>query len=400
MTSYSLPENPTLSPVPSSLANNDLRIKQNYCAMNEIDLYANCSVAPTCNDGDPPCPFGTVCFGEHLCGSKESLAPSLQDVTVQIPSQAPSPLDSGPSFPSEPQLLCASDISELEASCSDAESCNDGPCTKGMFCFPYNCESSTGNEPAVSDGKTYYCAQNEAELKQSCGMLTQCNNGLPPCSEGLTCFEYTCEQSIELCPLNYVGWQSSRDCIEYYGCEDGVAGQIKACPDGLKFDKMRGECGDASLLDEYCYGPPVPKPTPRPTGPPLAFCQKDVNGWHTSPDCKEYYKCQNGEAGAIQVCSEGFLFDKVRGGCRSESDVNNFCYGPPLVSTESPQASGNDLTEESPKTENESPQISVNDLIEESPKTENGSCSKGFTGWQGQLSFGLGVSCIIVFIIF
>lgn len=384
VTSYSASGVPTISPVPSSLTNSSVNIsvgtKQNYCALDEINLYANCSVAPTCNDGDPPCPSGLFCFGEHICGSEVSIAPSKYE--TQAPSQNPSftheatsssPIPNPDSSNSEPQLLCASDMSELEASCSTAPSCNDGPCPphSGLYCFPYTCESSVVENPVVPDGKTYYCAQNEAELKESCGMLTQCNNGFPSCNEGYTCFEYECLQSVDLCPLNFVGWQSSLDCLEYYGCEHGVAGDIKACPDGLKFDKMRGECVDGQL-DEYCYGAPVPPPTPKPTGPPLSLCPSDVNGWHASLDCKEYYMCQEGEAGAIQVCGEGLSFDKVRNKCITESDVNNFCYGPPLEETEPLPV----------QTESESPQAA--DLNLNNNPEADGSCSNGYTGWQGK----------------
>lgn len=378
--SYSASGAPTFSPAPSSLYSSSyVETKQNYCAVDEMDLYANCSFAPTCNDGDPPCPTGMLCFGEHMCGSEESIpemqGPSQAPLSI-FEAASPSPISHPDPSISEPQLLCASDMSELEASCSTAPSCKDGPCPpdSGMYCFPYTCESSVAEDPLVSDGKTYYCAQNEAELKESCGMLTQCNNGLPSCKEGFTCFEYECLQSVDLCPLNFVGWQSSRDCLEYYGCENGVASDIKSCPDGYKFDKMRGECGDGEI-DEYCYGPPV---QPKPTGPPLNFCPNEVNGWHTSPDCKEYYMCQEGEAGAIQVCGEGLAFDKVRSKCISDSDVNNFCYGPPLNETEPlPVQTESTPTQAAAKPHSPNPN-------EDPSKEQNGSCAYGYTGWQGK----------------
>ena len=368
VTSYSLSESPTFSPPPSSFGSRDasLDLKQNYCALNDIDLVTSCGSAPTCNDGDPPCPLGLLCFGEHVCAhEKQSSAPSSN--TIKSPSHTPSysPMYQPTQLsPDVQQLLCASSTAELESSCTSALSCSEGPCPSGQYCFPFTCEVSVIKEPAILDGKSYFCARNEAELEENCGMLTQCNNGLPSCSLDTKCYEYDCQQSIELCPLNYVGWQSSRDCLEYYECVNGVAGPSNFCENGFKFDKMRGKCTDG-ILNEYCYGPPVPPPTPKPTPPPLPnFCPNEVDGWHASSDCKEYYKCRSGESGAIQVCDDGLKFDKVRGKCVESSLVNNFCYGPPLEDAELP-----DVQEATPS---------------ESPKLDNGACPNGLTGWEGK----------------
>lgn len=384
MTNYSISESPTISPMPSSvvaLVNGSLSLKQNYCASSEADLYANCTDAPTCNDGDSPCPSGTFCFGEHICidaghtmsptpSSNESWAPIS---TNQPPSSRPSSDPLIPT-PTEPDLFCASSMDDLHASCASAQSCNDGPCPAGLYCFPFTCASSVSvEEPVMSDGGTYYCAKNESELKDSCGMLTQCNNELPPCPEDTSCLRYNCQQNIDMCPLNYVGWQSSRDCLEYYYCTDGVAGPSTFCTDGLKFDKMRGECTNGLQLNEYCYGPPVPNPTPRPTGPPNDFCPNGVDGWHASSDCKEYYKCQDGEAGAIQVCPEGMKFDKVRNRCGAES-VNNYCYGPALEEDTEPT----DVLVETEGTSIETGTPTNESVI------GNGSCLSGYSGWEGQ----------------
>jgi hypothetical protein len=136
---------------------------------------------------------------------------------------------------------------------------------------------------------------------------------------------------------------------------------------------MRGECTNEQQLNEYCYGPPVPNPTPRPTGPPNDFCPNGVDGWHASSDCKEYYKCQDGEAGAIQVCPEGMKFDKVRNRCGAES-VNNYCYGPALEEDTEPT----DVLVETEGTSIETGTPTNESVI------GNGSCLSGYSGWEGQ----------------
>ena len=361
-TSYSITVSPTI-PAASALT-------QNYCVEDESKLQSDCGIAPTCNDGDAPCPLGTICFGDHLCEiEKPSLAPLRIQNPTSSPLRTPNPTSRPSSggeiyVPSEPLLLCASTLDDLEASCASAQSCNDGPCPTGLFCFPYNCESVTEE---VSESK--FCARNVAELKESCGILEECGNGLPSCPGDYICMEYDCQQSIELCPLNFDGWHSGRDCLDYYYCEHGIAGPKKFCSPGLKFDKTRGECTDGKL-NEYCYGGSPPPSTLRPSGPPLKkFCPDDVDGWHASSNCKEFYRCEAGEAGAIQVCGDGLKFDKVRNRCKPESSINNFCYGPAVA-------------------DGESQEVPVSSTPTPTPKPlggEHGACSKGYTGWQGEL---------------
>jgi hypothetical protein len=407
---------PTKEPTTSTPSSpNSLGVTKGLCAVDYIGLQQTCWYAVECNNTHP-CTENQTCFENIDCslttgldivalnisqspsitppslagpdvtnvslGSSQnqsaapisietSLMPSQAPVLMNTPSNA-KPVDESLSPSNEPQLFCASSMDELEASCATALSCNSGPCPSGTFCFPFDCNVALVEEPAVSisteqpatssDGKTFYCANNTAELEESCGMLPLCNNGLSSCPEDQTCLEYSCQQSIDLCPLNYVGWQSSRDCLEYYECTNGVAGPSSFCSDGLKFDKLRGECRADSTINENCYGSPLPpakKPTTRPSGPPINLCPKGFDGWYSSVDCKEYYKCDNGSAGAILVCDEGLSFDKVRNKCTSSADVSEYCYGPPL------ETNGENGNKQS------------------TSENSKGSCLEGYTGWEG-----------------
>ncbi|KAL7517236.1 hypothetical protein ACHAWX_002171 [Stephanocyclus meneghinianus] len=376
------------------------------CAVDYDVLHKTCWTAVECNNTHP-CPQNETCFENIDCrlttglgvsqtpsyspgpsmgnvanisASDQSSVPSQTEID-SLPSHVPTTRNPTPNLmpvretsspiSSLPQLLCAFSMDELKTSCASAQSCNKGPCPSGMFCFPFACESSVTDEYVISDEKTYYCAQNVDELEQSCGVLTKCNNELPPCPDDKSCLEYDCKQSIELCPLNYVGWQSNKECSEYYECNKGVAGQSSFCSGGLKFDKLRGECYEDSTINEYCYGPPVQKATQSPTGPPLNLCPKEFVGWHSSSDCKEYYTCDEGTPGAIRVCNEGLKFDKVRNECISEGSVNEFCYGPPLNN-------GSQQLHQASKPEHDPSLDSAN------PPAELDACLYGFTGWEGQ----------------
>jgi len=47
-------------------------LPQNYCAQSKDALRSSCANAQTCNDGDGPCPSGSFCFGNYLCESNAS----------------------------------------------------------------------------------------------------------------------------------------------------------------------------------------------------------------------------------------------------------------------------------------------------------------------------------------
>lgn len=225
-----------------------------------------------------------------------------------------------------PQLLCAFSEEELNASCSDAQDCNSGPCPKGMFCFPYDCGTSAKEEPAevpvegpaAADEMTFYCGATVEELVLTCSQAKQCS-GEAPCPTGEFCFKFDCEQMPDetqvegpavtddakepLCPDGYVGWNSMGDCTEYYQCKDGVAGVFYACGVGLKYDKVRKECYYEDLVNSHCYGPALeegegeqpPSSEGDSNGTSSAgpasngLCIEGYTGWEAHNGCREYY---------------------------------------------------------------------------------------------------------------
>jgi len=247
---------PTNQPV------NQIGMNQNYCARSKAALDTDCINAVTCNKGEPPCPDGTYCWGDHLCtGVKKTDTPTMLPTTkrpTMPPSQKPVNTEDDEqfgSFESPPELYCAFKQEELETTCHTAQSCSKYRCPDGMFCHPYTCEKNT-QSPSINDedGGTFLCANSEAELDDKCGLATDCTGNAEVCQEDQVCLRYDCKQDLDMCPLMYIGWHSSKDCIVYWHCSNGEAGTVKLCEAKLKFDKIRGECVSGELVNQNCYG--------------------------------------------------------------------------------------------------------------------------------------------------
>ena len=100
-----------------------------------------------------------------------------------------------------------------------------------------------------------------------------------------------------------------------------------ACPKGMFCFPFT--CATAAVIDTEDLTSSAPTPMAEATaGNQLQCPHSTFVGWHTSPDCKEYFECDNGEMGVVHMCNEGLKFDKVRNQCQDEMSVNSMCYGP------------------------------------------------------------------------
>lgn len=334
-----------------------------YCASARSELEASCATARSCRD--EPCPKGQFCF-THTC-TKSSPA-------------------------TEETFYCASAIEELYVSCGLATKCDGSrdSCPSGQMCFPHQCEQSLDRCPLNFSGMhssqdckyyyecvdgipgttkicgigqkfdkvrelcvseelvdqncygppisefeeeckqgTCYCATDTAMLDDRCGLAKACSGMIDACPDGQSCLPYDCKQSLDRCPLNFIGWHSSPDCKTYYECSNGVAGDSKVCEAGLKFSKTHGVCVYDYIVDQYCYGPPIEEKEEQTD---TLTCPPGFVGWQSSVgSCIEYNECRvDGSIGATYVCDEGMRFDKVRKICINAAMVNDFCYGPAL----------------------------------------------------------------------
>ncbi|KAL7464993.1 hypothetical protein ACHAXS_005321 [Conticribra weissflogii] len=337
---------------------NNNGIQQNYCARNKVEMETSCFNAKTCNPGDPPCDVGTYCFGDYLwsvngvfknCmiehiiqikallvvfiflesssgGDVDTSSPSVLPTKGVPPTLSPTVTVSQKVLSSSPmssisgveeveeistQLLCGATIDGLKLSCATADDCSTGPCPSGMVCFPFNCDSNVNDSVASTE------EIDEGTQLSHIKPVEQENNAV-----------------TAVCPPTFVGWSSSEGCKVYYECNNGSAGQIFTCGDDEKFDKVRNMCIAESEVNDFCYGPALVSgdegqhateqhPVNDKNGVMSAgsLCMVGYTGWEARPGCQEYYKCENGEAGPIHNCGEGFLFDRELELCNFENSV-------------------------------------------------------------------------------
>jgi hypothetical protein len=332
-----------------------------YCASSMDELEVSCSTAKECFS--EPCPLGQMCYPYECKGNSDSVTTSTQPTTTIIPTYSPTPTAEKISLPDdtttttttneeEAQFFCASTFEELETTCSTtAQSCSifgRDECPPGQWCYEYACNTLTNDAPESSNPElnggmdeqppqqqieTSYCASSIDQLNERCGLALPCTTDNDCDVDGDFCLKFDCHQNLMQCPLNFVGWHSSKDCKQYYYCEQGVAGSSKMCDEGMKFDKTRDEC-TTDYVNEFCYGlAENDSGSGSIVQPGTAYkelCPPGFTGWHSSDgECNEYQKCAAGTPGPTRVCGFGLKFDKTRGECIDAALVNiNLCEGP------------------------------------------------------------------------
>lgn len=161
------------------------------CGTDFVHASTNCH-KPCPSGSYNECDEGEACFENISCEveSTPSFLPQSDAATQPTyevtNSQPPSILVSD--LPAE-QFFCASTIQELETSCSTAQSCANGPCPTGVFCFPFTCTTAIVTvNPSAFDSSV---------------------------SQGPTSNEPTVApvQVTGLCPPSpFAGWHTSPDC--------------------------------------------------------------------------------------------------------------------------------------------------------------------------------------------
>ena len=286
------------TPKPSAAADESEVKAQNYCAKQKADLKAGCFTAQTCNDDDPPCPVGTYCWGNIVC-TEPKATPQPSPRPSKQPSESPIAVVNG---------VCATNYPELQktcwngAKCSNINLCSDGQkCSENIDCnfvspkvpsqstnnpTPQPTSSSSGDE--TNKPVELYCAFNESELGKPCSDARSCVD--EPCPLGMLCIPFNCEQKEDVSTTTTTNTASSEA--------------------GTYIVQSDNNDSTSPINDNY-----------------HELCPDFFVGWHTRADCKEYFACSNGQIGPLYTCGEGLKFDKVRGKCHAESEVNQYCYG-------------------------------------------------------------------------
>jgi len=293
---------------------------QFVCGTDLVHASTNCH-KPCPGGSYEECEDGEACFENISCeiDSTPTLPPQLLGTTTQ-PTQEVTSSSQPPSILSPEQFFCASTIEELETSCATAQSCTNGPCPTGVYCFPYTCTADVnGENPATIDS-----AKSQVPV------------AIEPTTAPV--------QVMGLCPKPpFVGWHTSADCkgmltaslllkffacypsfphlpciSEYFQCVDGAMGVVYVCGASQKFDKVRNECHPEQYVNSFCYGPPQGK---EPTASIELLCADGYIGWESRNNCLEYFWCDRGRFDVVNYCPSDQLFDKMLGHCNLASQV-------------------------------------------------------------------------------
>eukprot|EP00578_Thalassiosira_sp_NH16_P006571 CAMPEP_0181106580 /NCGR_PEP_ID=MMETSP1071-20121207/16608_1 /TAXON_ID=35127 /ORGANISM="Thalassiosira sp., Strain NH16" /LENGTH=325 /DNA_ID=CAMNT_0023189997 /DNA_START=255 /DNA_END=1229 /DNA_ORIENTATION=+ len=169
-----------------------------------------------------------------------------------------------------------------------------------------------------------------SDLDESCATAVSCMSG--PCPNGHFCFPYTCVES-----------------------QQQPAPAENQQPPPAENQNQPTEA------------------TPAESQSNKGLCPQDnFVGWNAMHDCREYFRCDNGSMGNVNVCGTSLKYDKTRNQCYPEQDVDSFCYGPPLEQTQAAAQGGGDIGSSS--SSGTSSSSSNRDL-----------CKEGYTGWSSRL---------------
>jgi len=373
-----------------------------FCGVTHTDATSSCH--KRCRSGSwDECPSGESCFlNVYECPMEiprpsELIAtpPTFYPSSVNMTNSSSIPTDNTfvtytPTFGAnegvaQPELYCASSEDELEATCSTAQECFMFPCPAGQFCFPYECKGRTSGDddnsanvttklPTYYPTITYYpttiaaeaqffCASTFKELETTCSTTAQgCTGGLDAaggneCPPGQWCYEFVCntvtlsdapESNPELngsmeeeSPPPPQQQEEQHSGTSY--CASSISQLNERCG-------LASQCttdSDCVVQGYFCMKYDCHQN--------LMQCPLNFVGWHSSEDCKQYYYCEQGVAGASEMCGDGTKFDKAREICTTDY-VDEYCYG--LDSYEND--SGSSITQ---------------------PGTAKELCPPGFTGW-------------------
>ena len=251
-----------------------LRTPSFFCASSKKELQTSCAILEGC-DADP-CPKGKFCFPKKSCDGWTG----PREVTV-APVPSPKEEDHFGAQPSRYQELCPDFHNGWLTlnGCREYYKCSDGipgvasGCPSGerfdlrrKGCFPateVNAECYGHEQEATMDTNNDLCPDMYSgwHAISDCTQYFKCSDGssgtIYVCPEGQkfdktrnVCFDAfkvnrfcygpsdaaaeaeSHASSSNECPLNFNGYGVTKDCSEYYQCNDGVPGARHACDSG------------------------------------------------------------------------------------------------------------------------------------------------------------------------
>ena len=296
-----------------------------WCGEDQSNAYKNCNrEGYDCADG--VCFNGLKCFmiGDACAeGEEETDDSSSLESDVSSESNNDGVL----------AQFCAKTFADLDSVCATATKCTvTEDCPDGEYCWKeFMCGGGDGSKgPPSPSSSILYSNSPSAVLSMSMLMVTYS----PSVAEvDVASFVLSTQQPVTESQQQTAGVDeqqlfcaSSMDELEA-SCTAAQSCISSACPKGMFCFPFT--CATAAVVDTEDLTSSAPTPMAEATaGNQLQCPHSTFVGWHTSPDCKEYFECDNGEMGVVHMCNEGLKFDKVRNQCQDEMSVNSMCYGP------------------------------------------------------------------------
>ena len=231
---------------------------------------------------------------------------------------------------STPPLFCASSLDDLKVDCGSAQSCQNGPCPKGMFCFPYlDCE-----ETGVEDGVPEFSMEDGASASSTGGIPTYSPTTL-------TWAPTTVEQQQSM--GTYAPTEAYGDGGGGWGGDSTGSPSAEPQQQQQKEEEEEEVQEQQQQQDEEEEQKHKMPQQPQQQQADESLCPGLLTGWRAANGCKDYYRCFNGVPGPVHTCNSGLWFDVANRYCRIASQVDGgTCEGSSSSSqtTSQPQQGG------------------------------------------------------------
>lgn len=295
-----------------------------WCGEDQSNAYKNC------NREGYDCPDG-VCFNDLKCfmigdaceGGEEGTDNDSSSLESDVLEYDVSSENNNDGVLAQ---FCAKTFADLDSVCATATKCTvTEDCFDGEYCWKeYMCGGGGGSTGLYSNSPSAILSMSMSMVTLSPSVVDADIASFVVSTQQPVTSSSESQQQTAGAEEHQLFCASSMDELEA-SCTAAQSCISSACPKGMFCFSFT--CATAAVAEVLTSSAPTPMAEGT-TGSKLECPLSTFVGWHTSPDCKEYFECDNGEMGVVHMCDEGMKFDKVRNNCHDEVNVNSMCYGP------------------------------------------------------------------------